>query len=344
MAKWGEGDPRWIVEERADATNVNNWHWTEKNATGWSKDKLRSLLEGLKIEDDDYCCEIKEVTSLDGEASANNRKAKLIFFYEWVIKATWEGYLKGSEASFKGKLSIPNLSDENDADEVDVEVTADTDKDDTAYKVKEYLRLNGVGKIRHQVSTYIKELKEEFSQGMILPAKEGTTNSKTSTNTSKSTNIHKEVISQPVSTSSERSLGVKIHCKKIKDKETFKCQAGDIYRALTEKEMVRAFTRGDATIDAEPGGQFSMFGGNISGEIKTLEPFTLIKMRWRYKTWPDEHYSDVTIKLDEKEDCTELSLTQTGVPESDHERTRQGWRDHYWEAIKQTFGFGVRLF
>lgn len=27
MAKWGEGDPRWIVEERADAKNVNNWHW-----------------------------------------------------------------------------------------------------------------------------------------------------------------------------------------------------------------------------------------------------------------------------------------------------------------------------
>ena len=27
MAKWGEGDPRWIVEERPDAANVNNWHW-----------------------------------------------------------------------------------------------------------------------------------------------------------------------------------------------------------------------------------------------------------------------------------------------------------------------------
>ena len=23
MAKWGEGDPRWIVEERPDATNVS---------------------------------------------------------------------------------------------------------------------------------------------------------------------------------------------------------------------------------------------------------------------------------------------------------------------------------
>lgn len=28
MAKWGEGDPRWIVEECVDATNVNNWHWS----------------------------------------------------------------------------------------------------------------------------------------------------------------------------------------------------------------------------------------------------------------------------------------------------------------------------
>lgn len=49
MAKWGEGDPRWIVEERPDATNVNNWHWTEKNATPWSKDRLAQLFQGLKI-------------------------------------------------------------------------------------------------------------------------------------------------------------------------------------------------------------------------------------------------------------------------------------------------------
>jgi hypothetical protein len=27
MAKWGEGDPRWIVEDRADGTNADNWHW-----------------------------------------------------------------------------------------------------------------------------------------------------------------------------------------------------------------------------------------------------------------------------------------------------------------------------
>jgi hypothetical protein len=31
------------------------------------------------------------VNKCDGEATANNRKAKLIFFYEWVIQAEWEG-------------------------------------------------------------------------------------------------------------------------------------------------------------------------------------------------------------------------------------------------------------
>ena len=36
-------------------------------------------------------CEVSEVSKVEGEASANNRKAKLIFFYEWEIKAEWKG-------------------------------------------------------------------------------------------------------------------------------------------------------------------------------------------------------------------------------------------------------------
>ena len=47
MAKWGEGDPRWIVEERPDATNVNNWHWSERNADTWSKSKLQVFRKHL---------------------------------------------------------------------------------------------------------------------------------------------------------------------------------------------------------------------------------------------------------------------------------------------------------
>lgn len=31
------------------------------------------------------------MNKLDGEASINNRKGKLIFFYEWTIKLNWTG-------------------------------------------------------------------------------------------------------------------------------------------------------------------------------------------------------------------------------------------------------------
>ena len=37
MALWGQGDARWIVEEREDAKNVNNWHWSEVDASAPSK-------------------------------------------------------------------------------------------------------------------------------------------------------------------------------------------------------------------------------------------------------------------------------------------------------------------
>lgn len=63
----------------SSATNPNNWHWKEKNATQWSKDKLNELLVGLKIENDQFVCEVKELKKCEGEASANNRKAKLVF-------------------------------------------------------------------------------------------------------------------------------------------------------------------------------------------------------------------------------------------------------------------------
>lgn len=48
-------------------------------------------------------------------------------------------------------------------------------------------------------------------------------------------NVHKQALSQCVS--SMGAVGVKIHCKKITDTVTFKCQAGDLYRALTEKDV-----------------------------------------------------------------------------------------------------------
>lgn len=170
MAKWGEGDPRWIVEERPDATNVNNWHWTEKNATPWSKDRIKQLFNDFKIAENEIECSITEIDKIEGEATANNRKGKLIFFYEWNIVFKWSGKLPGIKDIYNGKITVPNLSEENDLDDIEITITID-ESNANSEKLKLFMYNIGRDKIRKQLGKYIKELKEEYSKGLILPKK-----------------------------------------------------------------------------------------------------------------------------------------------------------------------------
>ncbi|XP_058542377.1 activator of 90 kDa heat shock protein ATPase homolog 2-like [Neofelis nebulosa] len=127
MAKWGQGDPRWIVEEREDGTNVNNWHWTEQDATSLSKGKLRDLLVGIVVENETGHRVISELKQVEGEASCSSRKGKLIFFYEWNIRLSWKecilfisSVIKESGAKHKGLIEILSLSEENEVDDTEL--------------------------------------------------------------------------------------------------------------------------------------------------------------------------------------------------------------------------------
>ena len=44
---------------------------------------------------------VDKVDKIEGEARVNNRKAKLIFFYEWEIKFTWKGCVNGKDKEGK---------------------------------------------------------------------------------------------------------------------------------------------------------------------------------------------------------------------------------------------------
>ncbi|XP_078037315.1 activator of 90 kDa heat shock protein ATPase homolog 1 [Augochlora pura] len=335
MAKWGEGDPRWIVEERPDATNVNNWHWTEKNACAWSQDKLKELFTNMKIEGDQVVCTVTEVEKCKGEAMANNRKGKLIFFYEWNIVLKWICNGK-SDKKIEGKINIPNLSEENDITEVDIEITL-KDSTDEGEAVKHFLHTKGKDAIREKLTKYVSALREEFAAGMILPKKDSAKE-----NVSSITSVFnaKMQMNSTVALSNKgKSLGAKILTSTIKQQHKFQCRAEDFFNVFTKTEMVQAFTKGPVKMEAKKGGKFELFGGNIHGEFTEITP-TKIVQRWRCKQWPDGHYSEVIIGISEKNDHTEVNLTQTGVPSSEEESTKENWERYYWDAIKRSFGFG----
>ena len=78
MAKFEEGDARWLVKDLgADGTNVNNWHWKEYDALDWASKQLKKLFEGeALLETPAMSLRIADV-SVKGEAIINNRKNKV---------------------------------------------------------------------------------------------------------------------------------------------------------------------------------------------------------------------------------------------------------------------------
>lgn len=56
------------------------------------------------------------------------------------------------------------------------------------------------------------------------------------------------------------------------------------------------------------------------------------------------HFAIITLTFIDKNGETELCMEGRGIPAPEEERTRQGWQRYYFEGIKQTFGYGARLF
>ncbi|NXY80949.1 AHSA2 ATPase, partial [Alcedo cyanopectus] len=323
MAKWGQGDPRWIVEERADATNVNNWHWTERDATSWSKSKLKEVLVGLVVEGEAGRCEISELKHVEGEASCNSRKGKLIIFYEWNLRLSWKGTVKESGEKHKGSVEIPNLSEENEVDDTEINVSKKKGEGDV---LKDLMRTEGTTKVREALRDYLKALKTEFTLGMILPTK-ATHGQELPTEQKLSVNTVQDAVPP------EARVGVKIPTVMMLMKEIFSSPADELYRIFTTKELVQKFSKCPAVIEAEKGGKLQMFGGCVSGEYAELVPSQRLVLKWRCRSWPDEHYATVTLTFTAVAAQTELQVECRGVPVPHEDSTRQCWKKQYFEEI-----------
>lgn len=329
--------------ERPDATNVNNWHWTEKNADAWSKKKLEELFVNAIIEDPKIGnVVIEEIEKCEGEARANNRKAKLIFFYEWEITLKWKGNVNGKEKEVQGKVEICNLSEEHEnMDDVDLEVSVST-KGVEAEILKEMMRKgSGAKAIRNKMQAYVDALKTEFSSGLILPAKDGV-----ATAPVKKTPAPAKPQTATKTTDQMKNLdiGCKIVMGSLELEEAFKCTGQEFFNALTQKEMLQIFTGGEVKMkEAQKGEPFEMLGGSVNGVFVEVVPFTKIVQKWRLKSWPAGHFSDVTIEIRQSSEDTKVKVKQTNVPEKELENTRIGWKRYYFEALKRSFGFGASL-
>jgi len=113
----GEEDPRWIVTERDDGKNVNNWHWAEKDVTSKAKEVLLALLEKSSSSG----VSIVNVKDISGEATLINRKKKQCLVYELSCKARFQGMV--NQLPVTGNVSFIEIADEVRGDDIDIKIT-----------------------------------------------------------------------------------------------------------------------------------------------------------------------------------------------------------------------------
>ena len=160
MAKFGEGDQRWIVKERADGANVNNWHWTTKNVTSHVTEQLNEGVKGDIFPPDSLManCRIKSAET-SGEASVNNRKGRTFIIYELEMKLKWEGELRDAEGTVlekgSGSYRLPDVSAES-LDDLEI-------GEQSRVALSEAMRTHGARCVRSSVQNTIKRLQAEVT-------------------------------------------------------------------------------------------------------------------------------------------------------------------------------------
>eukprot|EP00668_Euglena_longa_P047350 GGOE01063200.1.p1 GENE.GGOE01063200.1~~GGOE01063200.1.p1 ORF type:complete len:326 (-),score=63.22 GGOE01063200.1:352-1329(-) len=324
MAKVGEGDPRWIVADRADGKNVNSWHWTEKDVSEWAKSRVTSLFENQTIIDTTSLrCKTTSVTNCEGECTVYNRKGKITFLLELKFTVNWEAELLGSTGdsigSCKGKMTVPDLEHDTNPEKMHIEVSGSGEEEG---RFLHLMQTEGRAWTRSKTSAFLKELKD----GHGVQEKKA----------SVETNINKKgTAPSKVDDGSKSDFSCTLE---------WRAAPSNIWEALTNEGRVSAYTRSTAKVKAEPEGDFQFLNGTISGKFVEVVPLKKLVMSWRLSDWAEGHSSVATITLDSVESgSTTLKLVHIGIPGNDLERTKQGWQQNFWDPIKMLFGYGYDL-
>nr|XP_043610147.1 activator of 90 kDa heat shock protein ATPase homolog [Erigeron canadensis] len=348
MAKYGEGDKRWIVEDRPDGANVHNWHWAETDCMQWSKDLLSKLLSDHTILEGEgnLFIKTKKIDKIEGEAYVNVRKGKIIPGYELSLKLDWIGEVKDSNNDkslliVDGVVEIPYISDENADEDPDIRVIV-KDEGPLGRRLKDAFLVKGKEFVLKQVRVFV----EAMAKGG--PAKEELEVKKVG---AKSVQVAKEATPAAAPPAAVKKVEEKRKegFKTIKMSEKFSCRAMNMYEILMDENRWKGFTQSNAKISKEVGGEISIFDGSVTGSNLELVEGKLIVQKWRFGNWPDGLHSTVRLVLEEPEPgVTVVKLTQTDVPEEDRygnstvvENTERGWRDLIFHKIRAVFGFGV---
>ncbi|KAL9640218.1 MAG: hypothetical protein Q9164_000405 [Protoblastenia rupestris] len=286
--------------------NPNNWHWVNKDVREWARQYLDENLLGLEAEQGDASAKVSKIMSMDGDVDVSQRKGKVITLFDVKLQLEYEGSTK-EEEDVSGSITIPEVAHDTEEDEYvfDIDIYSDSS---AKQPVKDLVRSKIVPQLRTKlaqlgpalITEHGKDLQHAAGAEPALQSTKVTSSSNISQTNAKTTTTSTAPAQKTSATSAN---GSSVNTVEIKSTEEFRTTAQELYTTFTSPDRLAAFTRAPPTIyeGAQPGGKFSLFGGNVSGSYISLTEPTKIVQKWRLGSWPEGHYSVLEINFDQND-------------------------------------------
>ena len=131
----------------------------------------------------------------------------------------------------------------------------------------------------------------------------------------------------------------------IKFKVKYRVPTYIIYQALTDENLITAYTHSKSKYPKKENESFSFYDDGITGEIKTLEENKKIVQTWKFNNWNDSAELKYTIKEKEGNECAVL-VELKNIPNRDKfnkiielDNIKAGFMSQIFENISKWLGY-----
>ena len=120
-------------------------------------------------------------------------------------------------------------------------------------------------------------------------------------------------------------------------KKTFKINAepSDVYSAITNPFTIELWSGYPAQMTAEPGTEFSLWAGDITGRNIEFIRDRKVVQEWYFGEQPEKSIVTITVHPDHENSM--VTVEHTNIPDKDFADIAEGWKEYYIGAIINFF-------
>jgi activator of HSP90 ATPase len=115
----------------------------------------------------------------------------------------------------------------------------------------------------------------------------------------------------------------------------FECGVAEVYKALTDAQLLSRLTGMSAQMEKQEGTTFHAWDNRCHGYMLHLKENSRVVQAWRHIDFPEGMYSIVTFDFEATETGSRVSFNHTGVPEEASGWLTETWKKDFWVPITE---------